>query len=288
MIGIMLIGYYMWVYSVIRMHARMWYNWWQRTCDVRYIAPTTVETHVAPVNEDVISDSRDASMPSENSDFSTDTHQATVIEMKELLKHMPPKQIQSRSQETHVIEMETVQSIDQPSIAGKTNTDELEPSGHITTADTRSLELKDNQMPSCSTTIQNLIQPPLGNTQDIDTQTRADFSCIRSGNIAACVSTAVSANQEFSKEILGNIGDEDQLICVSESIFSRTTLQSLNVSSMVEIGDKQGCSSIGNTAASQSEGVEPRESQVTACSHTNSQHMIDVSSQASGSNIENK
>ncbi|XP_023019305.1 E3 ubiquitin-protein ligase MARCHF3 isoform X2 [Leptinotarsa decemlineata] len=37
MIGIMLIGYYMWVYSVIRMHARMWYNWWQRTCDVRYI-----------------------------------------------------------------------------------------------------------------------------------------------------------------------------------------------------------------------------------------------------------
>ncbi|KAJ8966953.1 hypothetical protein NQ314_003175 [Rhamnusium bicolor] len=42
MIGIMLIGYYMWVYSVIRMHARMWYNWWQRTCDVRYIPPSTI------------------------------------------------------------------------------------------------------------------------------------------------------------------------------------------------------------------------------------------------------
>lgn len=43
MIGIMLIGYYMWVYSVIRMHARLWYNWWQRTCDVRYIPPSTIE-----------------------------------------------------------------------------------------------------------------------------------------------------------------------------------------------------------------------------------------------------
>ncbi|KAG5898274.1 hypothetical protein JTB14_008618 [Gonioctena quinquepunctata] len=42
MIGIMLIGYYMWVHSVIRMHARMWYNWWQRTCDVRYIPPTGI------------------------------------------------------------------------------------------------------------------------------------------------------------------------------------------------------------------------------------------------------
>ncbi|XP_018565569.1 E3 ubiquitin-protein ligase MARCH3-like [Anoplophora glabripennis] len=42
MIGIMLIGYYMWVYSVIRMHARLWYNWWQRTCEVRYIPPSTI------------------------------------------------------------------------------------------------------------------------------------------------------------------------------------------------------------------------------------------------------
>ncbi|XP_056648476.1 E3 ubiquitin-protein ligase MARCHF3-like [Diorhabda sublineata] len=41
MIGIMLIGYYMWVYSTIRMHARRWYNWWQRTCNVRYIPPGT-------------------------------------------------------------------------------------------------------------------------------------------------------------------------------------------------------------------------------------------------------
>ncbi|XP_072380457.1 E3 ubiquitin-protein ligase MARCHF3-like [Diabrotica undecimpunctata] len=41
MIGIMLIAYYMWVYSTIRMHARRWYNWWQRTCNVRYIPPGT-------------------------------------------------------------------------------------------------------------------------------------------------------------------------------------------------------------------------------------------------------
>ncbi|KAJ8985299.1 hypothetical protein NQ317_007086 [Molorchus minor] len=46
MIGIMLIGYYMWVYSVIRMHARMWYNWWQRTCDVHYIPPSTISINV--------------------------------------------------------------------------------------------------------------------------------------------------------------------------------------------------------------------------------------------------
>lgn len=43
MIVIMLIGYYFWTYSVIRMHARLWYNWWQRTCDVRYIPPSEVQ-----------------------------------------------------------------------------------------------------------------------------------------------------------------------------------------------------------------------------------------------------
>lgn len=35
MIAIMLFGYYLWVHSVIRLHARMWYNWWQRSCVVR-------------------------------------------------------------------------------------------------------------------------------------------------------------------------------------------------------------------------------------------------------------
>lgn len=25
------------------MHARLWYNWWQRTCNVRYIPPNTIE-----------------------------------------------------------------------------------------------------------------------------------------------------------------------------------------------------------------------------------------------------
>ncbi|KAJ8917715.1 hypothetical protein NQ315_005164 [Exocentrus adspersus] len=46
MIAIMLIGYYMWVYSVIRMHARLWYNWWQRTCEVRYIPPSSINITV--------------------------------------------------------------------------------------------------------------------------------------------------------------------------------------------------------------------------------------------------
>ncbi|KAL1491890.1 hypothetical protein ABEB36_012413 [Hypothenemus hampei] len=48
MIAIMLIGYYLWVRSVIRLHARMWYNWWQRTCVVRYIAPNTISIHTRP------------------------------------------------------------------------------------------------------------------------------------------------------------------------------------------------------------------------------------------------
>ncbi|XP_076252903.1 E3 ubiquitin-protein ligase MARCHF3-like [Rhynchophorus ferrugineus] len=45
MIVVMLFGYYLWVYSVIRLHARMWYNWWQRSCVVRYIPPSTVTLH---------------------------------------------------------------------------------------------------------------------------------------------------------------------------------------------------------------------------------------------------
>ncbi|XP_030755488.1 E3 ubiquitin-protein ligase MARCH3-like [Sitophilus oryzae] len=45
MIVIMLFGYYLWVYSVIRLHARMWYNWWQRSCVVRYIPPSSISLH---------------------------------------------------------------------------------------------------------------------------------------------------------------------------------------------------------------------------------------------------
>ncbi|XP_050304487.1 E3 ubiquitin-protein ligase MARCHF3-like [Anthonomus grandis grandis] len=45
MISVMLFGYYLWVHSVIRLHARMWYSWWQRTCVVRYIPPSTVSLH---------------------------------------------------------------------------------------------------------------------------------------------------------------------------------------------------------------------------------------------------
>ncbi|KAH1003348.1 hypothetical protein HUJ05_011272 [Dendroctonus ponderosae] len=42
MIAIMLFGYYLWVHSVVRLHARMWYSWWQRSCVVRYIPPSTI------------------------------------------------------------------------------------------------------------------------------------------------------------------------------------------------------------------------------------------------------
>ena len=51
MIGIMLIGYYLWVYSVIRMHSRMWYNWWQRDCVVRYIPPSNTQICCHPPAE---------------------------------------------------------------------------------------------------------------------------------------------------------------------------------------------------------------------------------------------
>lgn len=35
MIAVMLTGYYLWTYSVIRLHARLWYSWWQREAIVR-------------------------------------------------------------------------------------------------------------------------------------------------------------------------------------------------------------------------------------------------------------
>ncbi|KAL3268816.1 hypothetical protein HHI36_007912 [Cryptolaemus montrouzieri] len=44
MIGIMLVGYYMWVFSIIKLHMNVWYNWWQRECIVRYIPPPQPRT----------------------------------------------------------------------------------------------------------------------------------------------------------------------------------------------------------------------------------------------------
>ncbi|XP_044753677.1 E3 ubiquitin-protein ligase MARCHF3-like [Coccinella septempunctata] len=49
MIGIMLVGYYMWVFSIIKLHMTVWYNWWQRECIVRYIAPTSNSRIAAPL-----------------------------------------------------------------------------------------------------------------------------------------------------------------------------------------------------------------------------------------------
>nr|CAI5841304.1 unnamed protein product [Callosobruchus analis] len=286
MIGIMLIGYYLWVYSVIRMHARMWYNWWQRTCDVRYIAPIAVEADVAATNDDTTSVSRDISVPSENSNFSSDTNQATVIEMKELLKHIPPKQVQSKSHETTVIEIENIQD-----------------STHSCTVKTQPLVLKDDQQASCSTApiMQNANQPPpiKAGKKDMHTQTKEQFLNIRSPNVAACVSAGVSANQQFSKEqvddlvILGNTGckedqhdniaDEFGSIGISENLFSKELLPSVSEYGNIECkGNKPAFSS----TASQSEAVEPRESQRTIDSQCQdrSQHVVgDISSQVSSS-----
>ncbi|CAG9769914.1 unnamed protein product [Ceutorhynchus assimilis] len=41
-IGILFFGYYLWASSVLRTYSLMWYSWWQRSCIVRYIAPSTI------------------------------------------------------------------------------------------------------------------------------------------------------------------------------------------------------------------------------------------------------
>lgn len=40
MVSIMLMGYYMWIFMVIRYHSRAWYYCWQRDCVVRYLPPS--------------------------------------------------------------------------------------------------------------------------------------------------------------------------------------------------------------------------------------------------------
>lgn len=42
------------------MHARLWYSWWQRTCDVRYIEPSTINI---PAIEDAQAESGASSLP---------------------------------------------------------------------------------------------------------------------------------------------------------------------------------------------------------------------------------
>ncbi|XP_045474863.1 E3 ubiquitin-protein ligase MARCHF3-like [Harmonia axyridis] len=49
MIGIMLVGYYMWVFSIIKLHMTVWYNWWQRECIVRYIPPSSIPRITSPL-----------------------------------------------------------------------------------------------------------------------------------------------------------------------------------------------------------------------------------------------
>lgn len=40
MVSIMLMGYYLWVYMVVKYHSRVWYHFWQRDCVVRYLEPS--------------------------------------------------------------------------------------------------------------------------------------------------------------------------------------------------------------------------------------------------------
>lgn len=44
MIGIVVLGYYLWVYMVIKYHGQMWYAWWQRDSIVKVLEPQHVST----------------------------------------------------------------------------------------------------------------------------------------------------------------------------------------------------------------------------------------------------
>nr|CAI5841305.1 unnamed protein product [Callosobruchus analis] len=283
------------------MHVSLWYDWLQMTCAVRYIAPIAVQADVAATNDDTTSVSRDISVHSENSNFSSDTNQATVIEMKELLKHIPPKQVQSKSHETTVIEIENIQDSThsctvktQPLVLKEI--ENIQDSTHSCTVKTQPLVLKDDQQASCSTApiMQNANQPPpiKAGKKDMHTQTKEQFLNIRSPNVAACVSAGVSANQQFSKEQGNtgckedqhdNIADEFGSIGISENLFSKELLPSVSEYGNIECkGNKPAFSS----TASQSEAVEPRESQRTIDSQCQdrSQHVVgDISSQVSSS-----
>ncbi|XP_044269524.1 E3 ubiquitin-protein ligase MARCHF3-like [Tribolium madens] len=83
MIGIMLIGYYLWVYSVIRLHSRMWYNWWQRECVVRYIPPSTA--HICCHNP--METANPNNTPTEDNEDAR-SRQETEIEQNNLERHI--------------------------------------------------------------------------------------------------------------------------------------------------------------------------------------------------------
>lgn len=42
MVSIMLMGYYMWVFMIVKYHSKAWYYCWQRDCIVKYLPPTDV------------------------------------------------------------------------------------------------------------------------------------------------------------------------------------------------------------------------------------------------------
>lgn len=73
MISIMLMGYYLWVYMVIRYHGRVWFYCWQRECVVRYIAPSSQNIcchhNINDYNEDNQYPSENQSAVSEDANY---------------------------------------------------------------------------------------------------------------------------------------------------------------------------------------------------------------------------
>ncbi|KAF2896834.1 hypothetical protein ILUMI_09344 [Ignelater luminosus] len=73
MISIMLMGYYLWVYMVIRYHGRVWFYCWQRECVVRYIAPSSQNIcchhNINDYNEDTQYSSENQSAVSEDANY---------------------------------------------------------------------------------------------------------------------------------------------------------------------------------------------------------------------------
>jgi len=91
MIGVMLFGYYLWVYSVIRLHARMWYNWWQRSCVVRYIPPSTISLHTRTEEQVVPVPNNTPNPPRNNTEAISDSE--SVINFESVINIESPSQV---------------------------------------------------------------------------------------------------------------------------------------------------------------------------------------------------
>lgn len=125
MVGIMFIGYYTWVYAVIRMHGRRWYYWWQRTCTVRLRLPAERSNRITGVSVAIVNERVTQSVP-ENAQESVP--QITLENSPQILPRIVSANVPETLLEADItIELcETSSSIDQllDEILGTQNTDE--------------------------------------------------------------------------------------------------------------------------------------------------------------------